>query len=74
MPKRCTTPRPISVVEQGAGGVLGHGRGIEHLATANNADYAAIVTHVTNKKGELSYDLLKRPSSRPPTPIPMWLK
>lgn len=33
----------------------------EHdLATVNSADYAAIVAHFTNKKGELSYDLLNK--------------
>jgi len=32
----------------------------EDLATVNSADYAAIVTHFTNKKGELSYDLLNK--------------
>ncbi|MFN6354375.1 MAG: hypothetical protein ACK4ZO_00135 [Cyanobacteriota bacterium] len=32
----------------------------EALATVNSADYAAIVKAYTNKKGELSYDLLNK--------------
>ena len=32
----------------------------EELATVNSADYAAIVKDYTNKKGELSYELLNK--------------
>jgi hypothetical protein len=32
----------------------------EELATVNSADYAAIVKAYTNKKGEISYDLLNK--------------
>jgi hypothetical protein len=39
---------------------LDEGHTAEELATVNSADYAAIVKAYTNKKGEISYELLNK--------------
>jgi len=57
---RSFPPAPSPTAGGGETTLLTEEPAAEDLATVNSADYAAIVTHFTNKKGELSYDLLNK--------------
>lgn len=52
-------PSPSTAVP-GEPTLLDEAPAAEDLATVNSADYQAIVKHYTNRKGELSYDLLNK--------------